>query len=162
MLLWVCECLFKPEEWPPCSSEEKYWRIKRLIKNLKTMFSLLSPALQYSSKLVWLPQFPNWSCRLGPWEQRHLYAYMFTHNNKHYVHVTAASIILCLHWLDGRVSPTGENPSVCHIGNGLGMVILLQCHMIIIKTNSCANVWLWWIFMANLLVIFWLTKNKMK
>ena len=60
--------------------------------------------------------------KLETWtlKQRHLFAYKFIHNNKHYIHITAASVISCLHWPDARISPTGENPLFCPIGYYLG------------------------------------------
>ena len=40
---------------------------------------------------------------------------LFTSNNEHCAHGTAASVISCLHWPDGRVSPIGENSFVWRI-----------------------------------------------
>lgn len=40
---------------------------------------------------------------------------LFTRNNEHCAHGTAASVISCLHWPDGRVSPIGENSFVWRI-----------------------------------------------
>ena len=40
---------------------------------------------------------------------------LFTRNNEHCAQGTAASVISCLHWPDGRVSPIGENSFVWRI-----------------------------------------------
>ena len=60
--------------------------------------------------------------KLETWtlKQRHSFAYKFIHNNKHCIHVIAASVISCLHWPDARISPTGENPLFCPIEYCLG------------------------------------------